>query len=186
MSSRRQYEERRHYMECDERPWRSTEDSLAQLTGVFLRVIARMAATKMIHSLNCCTHKCQQCKGQKEVVCDHCNHWPTTGRGEHPICTPELPWQPICIDREDNCVAFKRQIRGALFRMPPAGWLISRGRKKNISGKHENCWANLLQVRLSGSCYATHWGRLESCWSWVGSSRSDWKLRADWVTDRGK
>lgn len=44
--------------------------------------------------------------------------------------------------------------------MLPAGLLISRAEKKNISEKYENRWANLLQVKLSGSCYATHQGRL--------------------------
>lgn len=106
------------------------------------------------------------------------NDWQRWASCSHPqLCGTKLLWQLICNDWEDNLIAFKKQIRGFLFRMlPPAGLLISRDEKKDIS---ENRWANLLQVRLSGSCYATHQGRMGSCWDWVGRGRTDGKLRAD-------
>lgn len=146
-----------------------------------------MAATKMIPSLNCCcVLKRWRCRGQKRwlVILAIPGQWLAEVSLPFPppqLCSMELLWQLICHDWEDNFIAFKKQIRGFLFRMlPPAGLLISRDGRKNIS---ENRWANLLQVRLSGSCYVTHRGRLGNCWGWVGRGRTDGKLRAWWATD---
>lgn len=86
----------------------------------------------------------------------------------------------ICNNWENNSVVLKTQIWAALFGMLPAGLLISRVKNR----RNERCWTNLLQVRLSVSCYATQQGGFTICRSWVGSNWI-WKLRSEWIIEVG-
>lgn len=58
---------------------------------------------------------------------------------------------------------------------------------KKLGGKKkgERCWTNLFQVRLSGSCYATHQGRFTVCRHRVGSSWIGLNVEV-WVNNRSR
>lgn len=71
---------------------------------------------------------------------------------------------------ETIVLCWKPRSEQLCFRMLPAGLLISRVKKKKKTRKNERCWTNLLQVRLSVSCYATRPGGFTICGSWVGSN----------------
>lgn len=191
-TSRRRQHSLERSMRCIDTTWygmrglgeeRQNEDSLTQaLSGVFLRVTARMAANKMIPSLNCCVLKRWRCRGQKRWWVIIAIPWPTTGRGEPPVPTPSSAapsFSDSLFATTGKTILSHLRGRSGDFYLEcyrQLACLFQETEEKNIS---ENRWANLLQVRLSGSCYATHRGRLGSCWGRVGRGRTDGKLRAD-------
>lgn len=126
-------------------------------------------------------------KGREWSLQSLANDWQRWASRSHPqLWCRELLWQHICHDWKDNCIAFKKQIRGVLFRMPPAGLLISRDEKKIFR-------KNMKTVGLT----FCRWGEAE--WQLLcnppgkrgkllelSGKQQKAKLRADWVTDLRK
>lgn len=108
-------------------------------------------------------------KGTEEVR----DMWPVTGSEKLRFRVPCLLivfflLYPFSSNNWGDNSVVKTQIWTALVRMLPAGLLISRV-KKIRQKKIKRCWSNLLQVSLSGSCYATQQRGFRICRSWVGS-----------------
>lgn len=164
----------------DEGPWRSAEWRHNRSVGFSFVWLPGWQLTKL--SLHLTAASSNDGERSNKVASDHCNPWPMTGRGEPPVPTPSSAapsFSDSLFAMTGKTILSHLRSRSGDFYLEcyhQLACLFQETEEKNIS---ENRWANLLQVRLSGSCYATHGGRLGSCWGWVGRGRTDGKLRAD-------